>query len=160
LSTSLATSTRLGIPRYETLQPEYNLCEREGFENELQGLCVRETIGVITYFSLAKGFLTGKYRSAADLTKSPRGAGVERYLDERGLGILEVLDALSEEFRATPAQISIAWLLTRSAVTAAIASATSLPQLDELMAGVRLELTSTALDRLDAASAASPRARS
>ena len=115
---SLAASKKLGLPRYETLQPEYNLVKRAGFEGPLQDFCAREDIGVITYFSLASGFLTGKYRSAADLGKSPRGGGMKALFDERGLAILASLDAAAAAHKATPAQVALAWLLTRKAVAA------------------------------------------
>ena len=151
---SLAASKKLGIPRYETLQPEYNLVKRAGFEGPLQDFCAREDIGVITYFSLASGFLTGKYRSAADLGKSPRGGGMKALFDKRGLAILASLDAAAAAHKATPAQVALAWLLTRKAVAAPIASATTVPQLEEIMGGARLVLSNEALAQLQAASAA------
>jgi aryl-alcohol dehydrogenase-like predicted oxidoreductase len=153
LAASLATSAQHGWPRYETLQPEYNLRERVVFERTLEPLCVKEGLGVITYFSLAKGFLTGKYRSEADLSKSPRGGWVKPYLDERGMRILAALDAVSAQYKSSPTAVSLAWLLARPSVTAPIASATTLAQLEELMAGAHLELDRAALDQLDHASA-------
>jgi aryl-alcohol dehydrogenase-like predicted oxidoreductase len=108
---------------------------------------------VIPYFSLASGFLTGKYRSKADLAKSRRGSFVEGMLDARGLGILAALDEVSAELQSTPARVALAWLLARPSVTAPIASATSLGQLDELLAATRLELSASALERLNLASA-------
>src|SRR5215510_11917757 len=110
LAESLEVSRRLGIPRYESLQPFYNLYDRAGYEAELEPLCLKEEIGVISYFSLAKGFLSGKYRSEADLSKSPRGQGVKTYLNERGFRILAVLDEVAEQYNATPAQVALAWL--------------------------------------------------
>ena len=111
---------------------------------------MNEEIGVITYFSLASGFLTGKYRSEADLGKSPRGGGIKRYLDERGLRLLEALDDVAAQHDATPAQVALAWLIARPSVTAPIASATSVAQLDELVKAARIKLDRDAIERLDA----------
>ena len=153
LAQSLTASRTLGLPRYETLQPEYNLMERAGFEAELQGLCAQESIGAITYFSLAKGFLTGKYRSEADLGKSLRGGGVKAYLvSGRGKAVLAALDEIAAETKATSAQVALIWLMSRPAVAAPIASATSLPQLEEIMGSARLLLSSEAIAKLTAAS--------
>jgi aryl-alcohol dehydrogenase-like predicted oxidoreductase len=152
LAEALAASDAAGLPRYATLQPHYNLYERASFEGPLQDLCVREGIGVITYFSLAAGFLTGKYRSEADFGKSARGQGMEKYLNPRGHAILAALDALAERLSATPSQVALAWLMTRPSVVAPIASATSVPQLEELWAATRLTLPVDALRTLDAAS--------
>jgi aryl-alcohol dehydrogenase-like predicted oxidoreductase len=153
LAEALQVSSERGLPRYETLQPHYNLIDRDAFEGPLQDLCVREGLGVITYFSLAAGFLTGKYRSEADFGKSARGPGMKKYLNPRGLRILAALDAIAARHRATPAQVSLAWLVARPGVTAPIASATSVAQLDELLAGVRLQLSPDDVAALDAASA-------
>ena len=153
LAQALAASDRHGYPRYATLQPHYNLYERASFEGALQDLCVREGIGVITYYSLASGFLTGKYRSAADFAKSVRGGGMDKMLGARGLRILAALDAVAETHRATPAQVALAWLMTRPGVVAPIASATSPAQLDELMAATRIALDADSLQALDTASA-------
>jgi aryl-alcohol dehydrogenase-like predicted oxidoreductase len=150
LAASLEASARNGLPRYETLQPEYNLMVRD-FERTLAPLCRREGVSVIPYFGLASGFLTGKYRSKADLKKSPRGEDVEGYLNERGFRVLEALDAVAERHGATPAQVALAWLMAR--ITAPIASATSLKQLEDIMASARLALEQTDIARLDAASA-------
>jgi aryl-alcohol dehydrogenase-like predicted oxidoreductase len=152
LSQALDTSRQHGYPAYQSLQPLYNLCERAGFEQELEGLCLQQGVGVIGYFSLASGFLTGKYRSTADLGKSPRGQGVKKYLNERGFGILAALDEVAAQYSATPAQIALAWLIARPSVTAPIASATSLKQLKELTAAVDLELDRDSIARLDRAS--------
>ncbi|HTT01393.1 MAG TPA: aldo/keto reductase [Steroidobacteraceae bacterium] len=152
LAASLQTSATRGLPRYESLQPWYNLYDRASFEGELAELCKRENLGVISYFSLASGFLTGKYRSAADLTNRPRAYRVKDMLTERGLRILRALDAVAREHEATPAQVSLAWLLARG-VTAPIASATSVAQLQELIGATDLELSAAALKSLDAASA-------
>lgn len=152
LAQSLKASRENGWPRYESLQPEYNLYRREGFEGGLQELCRAEEIGVIPYFSLASGFLTGKYRSAADLGKSPRGQRMQDMLGERGQRILAALDQVCAEMKATPAQIALAWLLAHGA-TAPIASARNLEQLNELLPGVTLQLSAEALALLDKASA-------
>jgi len=143
-----------GLPRYATLQPHYNLYERASFEGELQALCVREGIGVITYFSLAAGFLTGKYRSAPDFGKSARGEGMKKFMNARGMGILDALAAVATRLGATSAQVALAWLMARPGVTAPIASATSVAQLDELLRAATLVLDAEAMQALDAASVA------
>jgi aryl-alcohol dehydrogenase-like predicted oxidoreductase len=140
------------LPKYATLQPEYNLYARDGFEGELQSLCRRENVGVITYFSLAAGFLTGKYRSEADLGKSARGGGMKKYLNPRGMKILAALDEVAKRYDAKPAQIALAWLLKRPGVTAPIASATNLLQLEELLRAISLDLDADAVAMLDVAS--------
>ncbi|MFO1324357.1 MAG: aldo/keto reductase [Burkholderiales bacterium] len=154
LGQALGASRRLGLPHYATLQPHYNLYERASFEGSLQDLCVRENIGVISYFSLASGFLTGKYRSDADFGKSVRGGNMHKFLNPRGLRILDALDAVSARTGATPAQVALAWLMTRPAVVAPIASATTVAQLTEILAAAELALDADALRELDAASAA------
>jgi aryl-alcohol dehydrogenase-like predicted oxidoreductase len=141
------------LPRYQTLQPHYNLYDRATFEGPLQDLCVRENLGVIPYFSLAAGFLTGKYRSEADFGKSARGPGMKKYLNARGLRILDALDAVGKRVDASPAQVALAWLMTRPAVTAPIASATSLAQLTDILKAAQLTLDADARAALDAASA-------
>jgi aryl-alcohol dehydrogenase-like predicted oxidoreductase len=150
LAASLEASERLGLPRYESLQPEYNLMVRD-FEGELAPLCARHGVGVIPYFGLASGFLTGKYRSKADLKQSARGEGVEAYLNERGFRVLAALDEIAARRAATPAQVALAWLMTK--VTAPIASATSLKQLGDLVASARLNLTAADIAALEATSA-------
>jgi aryl-alcohol dehydrogenase-like predicted oxidoreductase len=152
LAESLKVSAAHGYPRYESLQPEYNLYHRDRFEGALAEVCHKEEIGVIPYFALASGFLTGKYRSEADFGKSPRGAGMQRMLNDRGRRILAALDQVGREIEATPAQVSLAWLLAKG-VTAPIASATSVAQLGELTRGATLELTPDAVKTLDEASA-------
>jgi aryl-alcohol dehydrogenase-like predicted oxidoreductase len=152
LKEALAISARKGLPRYETLQPQYNLMERKEYEAELGPLCRKEQIGVIPYYSLASGFLTGKYRSKDDAGKSPRGSGATKYLDERGLRVLSALDAIAAERRATVAQVALAWLLAKPELAAPIASATRVAQLHELLGAVRLEFSAAAVARLDAAS--------
>jgi aryl-alcohol dehydrogenase-like predicted oxidoreductase len=153
LQEALDVSARTGLPRYESLQPEYNLHARADYEAELEPLCRANELGVISYFSLASGFLTGKYRSEADFGKSPRGTRMAGYLDERGRRILAALDAVAAERGSTPAGVALAWLMARPGLTAPIASATSLAQLAELVSAVRLELTPADIARLDAASA-------
>ena len=153
LSQALDVSARDRLPRYETLQPLYNLYDRDTFEGALRDLCLREDVGVITYFSLAAGFLTGKYRSEKDYTKSPRGPGMKKYLNERGLRILDALDDVASRLYATPAQVALAWLMAQPGVTAAIASATSLAQLEDLLAATRLTLDEVDRQQLDEASA-------
>jgi aryl-alcohol dehydrogenase-like predicted oxidoreductase len=150
LAAALKASTTPGRARYEVLQPEYNLYDRAGYEGELERLVVNEGLGVITYFSLARGFLTGKYRSEVDLSKSPRGGGIKEYLDARGLRLLATLDDVAAQHDATPAQVALAWLIARPSVTAPIASATSTAQLDELVRAARLKLERDAVKRLDA----------
>lgn len=151
LQEALDLAARAGLPRYESLQPEYNLYDRGDFEGASERVCLDNEVGVITYFSLAAGFLTGKYRSEADLGKSPRGErNVPKYLNERGLRILAVLDEVASEKRAEPAAVALAWLMAKPAVTAPIASATSLDQLETLVAATRLELSADEVARLDA----------
>lgn len=134
------------------LQPEYNLLDRAGFESTLRDLCIREDLGVITYYSLASGFLSGKYRSADDLAKSARGSRVEKYLNPRGMQVLAALDAVAAETGAKPAEIVLAWAIARPGVTALIASATSVEQVDSLVRSVSLKLDAEQLRRLGEAS--------
>jgi len=141
LSASLDAATRARLPGYAVLQPEYNLYTRDKFEGPLADLCIDQDIGVIPYFSLAAGFLTGKYRSAADFGQSPRGGGMARYLDDKGLRILGALDQVSAQTEATVAEVALAWLASRPGVTAPIASATSVHQLDSLVRSTHLRLT-------------------
>jgi aryl-alcohol dehydrogenase-like predicted oxidoreductase len=154
LSQALEISRQQGLPRYESLQPLYNLYDRAVFERELQQLCVDQQIGVINFYSLAAGFLTGKYRSAADANKSARGTNtVAKYLNERGLKILAALDTVAAATRSTPGQVAIAWLLTRPGIASPIASATSIAQPDDLVAATQLKLDAPMLAALDRASA-------
>ncbi|MGA3292903.1 MAG: aldo/keto reductase [Candidatus Acidiferrales bacterium] len=152
LAESLKVSAAKGLPRYETLQPWYNLYDRAEFEGELADLCKRENIAVIPYFSLASGFLTGKYRSEKDLEGRARAYRVKDMLNERGFRILKALDTVSAELHATPAQVSLAWLLAHG-VAAPIASATNLDQLKEIIGATTLKLPAEAVRRLDEASA-------
>ena len=156
LAQALKVSGDKALPRYETLQPLYNLYDRAGFEGALQDLCVAEEVGVIPFYGLASGFLTGKYRSEADLGKSPRGRGAKRYLDVRGLRILAALDQVAAALSATPAQVALAWLMAQPGLTAPIASATSVEQLTEILGAARLVLDAEQLAVLNTASAAEP----
>jgi aryl-alcohol dehydrogenase-like predicted oxidoreductase len=153
LGEALAVSRQKGYPAYQCLQPQYNLCERPGYETTLEPFCQKENLGVITYYSLAAGFLTGKYRSEADLSKSPRGRVVKKYLNDRGFRILEALDQVSRNLHSTPGRVALAWVAARPSVTAPIASATSLEQLNDLTEGMKLKLDFTAMDLLNRASA-------
>ena len=153
LAQALEVSRTQGLPRYETLQPLYNLYDRAVFESELQPLCLKEGVGVINYYALAAGFLSGKYRSSADADKSPRGQNtVAKYLNDRGLKVLAALDEAAQRTNSTPARVAVAWVMGRPAVASPIASATSLAQLDELAQAARLVLDEPALKLLDAAS--------
>ncbi len=153
LAAAQEAARRERLPSFQSLQPMYNLYSRGDFEGELADVCRRERIAVIPYYGLASGFLTGKYRSEADLAQSPRGAAVKKYLNERGLRILAALDTVARRVRAKPAQVALAWLMARPGVTAPIASATTLAQLRELMAAADLVLDGEATATLDAASA-------
>lgn len=153
LAEALSVSKNSGLPAYQCLQPHYNLMEREGFEAGLEGVCREANLGVIPYYSLASGFLTGKYRSEADLSKSARGQGVKKYLNERGLRVLKALDQVAEQQGSTPARVAIAWLLARPGITAPIASATNLEQLADLIEATRLDLDRRSVELLDAAGA-------
>lgn len=153
LAAALAVSARDGLPRYETLQPHYNLVERAKYEPDLERVCVEHGLGVMNYYSLASGFLTGKYRSDADVDKSKaRGEGATRYLDAKGRAVLDALDAVGARLGAKPATVALAWLVARPSITAPIASATSTAQLDDLLAAATLRLDAEAIRQLDAAS--------
>ena len=154
LSEALDVSRALGLPRYEVLQPWYNLVERAAYEDELEAVCVQHGLGVINFFALASGFLSGKYRSAADLGQSPRGDAVKKYLNPHGLGVLDALDEVAQRCNATPAQVALAWQMARPSITAPIASATSLVQLAELVAAAHLKLDASDIERIDSASRA------
>jgi len=140
------------LPRYEVEQPEYNLVERTKFEGPLRDLCIAEGLGVIVYYSLASGFLSGKYRSKADLEKRARRSGVEKYLDDRGFRILGALDKIAHAHEAKPAEVALAWLIAREGVTAPIASATNPEQVDSFARAVQLKLSPEEIQSLTAAS--------
>ena len=152
LAEAITCSEKNKLPRYETFQPRYNLYDREQYEKEYMQFCVEKNLGVISYYSLASGFLTGKYRSEADLAKSARGAGIKNYLNPRGLRILDALDEVAEKWNVTPATISLAWLLAQPGIAAPIASATNDEQLKELMKSVEIELNADDLNKLNEAS--------
>jgi aryl-alcohol dehydrogenase-like predicted oxidoreductase len=152
LSEALKVSRDHGLPTYQCLQPLYNLYDRSSFERQLASLCLKEGMGVISYSSLAGGFLTGKYRSESDLGKSPRGARMDKRLNERGFRILAALDQMAEQHRSTPARVALAWLMAKPSVTAPIASATSLEQLDDLIGSTRLKLDRSSMEFLNNAS--------
>ncbi|MBB3892107.1 aryl-alcohol dehydrogenase-like predicted oxidoreductase [Phenylobacterium haematophilum] len=153
LKSALEISEAKGLARYNSEQPLYNLYSRDGFESGLQQVCIDNDVGVIPYYGLASGFLTGKYRTEADLSKSPRGQGVKRMMDARGMRILAALDEVSAARTASQAQVALAWVMAQPGLTGPIASATSLEQLDELMGSARLTLTAEDLATLDKASA-------
>jgi aryl-alcohol dehydrogenase-like predicted oxidoreductase len=153
LAEALEVSAAKQLPRYETLQPHYNLYERAGYEKGLEPLVLEKGIGVIPYYALASGFLTGKYRSEADLGKSPRGGGMKSRFNARGFRILKALDDVAARLNARPAQVALAWLIARPSITAPIASATTTEQLEDLVAATRLKLDPDAIKTLDQASA-------
>jgi len=153
LQSALAISRAKGWPRYETLQPHYNILERPQFEGELAQTCIANDIGVISYFGLARGFLTGKYRTQSDLAQSQRGEGVAQYLTPRGFAVLDAVRQVAEARRATPAQVSLAWIMAQPGITAPIASATTVRQVEELLGALALTLDGDDLRKLDAASA-------
>ncbi len=153
LAAALETSKKLGLPTYQTLQPNYSLIERAEYENNLEPLCVKENIGVINYFPLAGGFLTGKYRSEADTAGKARARNVTKYLNARGFGIVDALVEVAKKYNATPARIALAWVLARPGISAPIVSATNLDQLNDLFSAVDLQLDSESIQFLNKASA-------
>ncbi len=160
LAAALETSKKTGLPRYQSLQPNYNLYDRAEFEAQLEPLCMKEGLGVINYFPLAAGFLSGKYRSESDMADKPRARMVKKYLNERGLKILNALDAVAKKYNATPARVSLAWLLARPSITAPIVSATNLNQLSDLISSVELKLDRSSVELLNRASAPAANAAS
>ncbi len=148
LRASLACSKNNNFPIYQTLQPEYNLYDREGFEHDYLEICREEGLSVITYYSLASGFLTGKYRTMSDLDKSTRGAGIRKYLDDKGMRILSALDEVAARNSSTPAAVALAWLMAQPTIAAPIASATNTRQLEELMSAAELKLSAEDLEVL------------
>jgi aryl-alcohol dehydrogenase-like predicted oxidoreductase len=153
LAEALEVSKQEGFASYQTLQPEYNLYDRSAYENDLETVCQENGLGVIPYYSLASGFLSGKYRSDADLSKSQRGATVKKYLNARGFRILDALDQVAKRHNANPTEIALAWLMARPSITAPIASATNLQQLDGLVRSGDLRLDQSSIDLLNEASA-------
>lgn len=152
LKESLDCSAANNLPRYQTLQPLYSLVERSALEGELEDLCLAENVGVIGYYSLASGFLTGKYRSKDDLAGRPRAPRVEKYLTDDGFGVVSTLDEIAEKHDAKPGQVALAWLIARPSVTAPIASATNMDQLEELVAAANVKLDAGDIEKLNAAS--------
>ena len=149
---SLEAAEKYNLPKYQTLQPEYNLYERKNYETLYEPIVLKNGLGVMNYYSLASGFMTGKYRKDDDLVQSQRGKDVQKYLDERGLKILNALDEISHEYKTTSADVALAWLLHRPSITTPIVSATSLNQLESIKQAPLLELSSAALLQLDQAS--------
>src|SRR3978361_917342 len=152
LAESLKISTDKGLPRYQSLQPQYSLVERAGFEGPLEDLCLKEKIGVIGYYSLASGFLTGKYKSRTDTEGRARGKGVEKCLNDYGFGVIKALEEVAARYEAKPGQIALAWLIARPSVTAPIASVTTLEQGAELAEAAEIELDADSIAKIDAAS--------
>ena len=154
LRASMEASKRLGIPRYDTLQPEFNLYDRAPFEKDLQPVALEYGLAVIPFFGLGRGFLSGKYRKAADIEGRPRASGLKRYFEgDRGMKILAALDSVGKRVGATPAQVSLAWIMAQPSIAGPIVSATSIAQLDEIAGAARLKLDREALAELDRASA-------
>ena len=148
----LKISADKGLPRYQSLQPHYSLVERAEFEGPLEDLCLAEKVGVIGYYSLASGFLTGKYKSQSDTAGRARGSRVEKYLNDYGLGVVKALEEVAQRYEAKPGQIALAWLIARPSVTAPIASATNLEQLAELVEAAEIELDAELIQKIDEAS--------
>ncbi|HEY9791944.1 MAG TPA: aldo/keto reductase [Candidatus Obscuribacterales bacterium] len=152
LTEALRISEQNGFARYESLQPEYNLLERSNYETKLEHICVEHELGVISYFSLARGFLTGKYKSESDLSKSPRGDGVTKYMNDRGFKIVRAVEQVAERQKVSPAAVALAWLMARPSVTAPIASATSVDQLENLIQATKITLSDAEMKALNYAS--------
>lgn len=153
LQEALEASAKNDLPRYQSFQPRYNLYDREEFEKEYELFCLNENLGVIPYYGLASGFLSGKYRSENDLSKSARGGGIQKYLNERGFRILDALDQVSRRYNTQPATIALAWLNSRPGITAPISSATSVEQLRDLTKAAETVLDKETVNELDEASA-------
>lgn len=153
LAAALEVSRKTGLPAYQSLQPNYSLIERAEYESDLEPICVREGLGVINYFPLAGGFLTGKYRSESDAAGKARARNVTKYLNERGFKILDALDNVAAKHRATPAKVALAWVMAQPSIIAPIVSATNLDQLNDLISSVDLKLDRDSIDQLNKASA-------
>jgi aryl-alcohol dehydrogenase-like predicted oxidoreductase len=153
LKKSIDASKKNNYPSYQSFQPLYNLYDRDAYEKEIEPICLQHNIGVITYYSLASGFLTGKYRSENDLNKSKRGGGIKKYMNERGFRILHALDEVSKQYNTNQASIALAWVLSRQGITAPIASATTVEQLNELIKATEIKLDAAAIELLNKASA-------
>lgn len=152
LADALQVSASHNLPAYQTLQPEYNLYQREDYETHLEPLCLERGLGIIPYYSLASGFLTGKYRSEKDFDKSKRGKGIQKYLNDRGYRILDALDKVADEYKTSQASIALAWLIARPSITAPIASATSIDQLNDLIKATEIKLSDEDIELLTGAS--------
>jgi aryl-alcohol dehydrogenase-like predicted oxidoreductase len=152
LEQALQVSAVQGLVAYQTLQPHYNLCERALFEGPLEDVCLKHSLGVIPYYSLASGFLTGKYRPGTEVNNAARGKNVEKYMNERGFRILAAIDEVALRQQGTPAQVALAWLMARPSITAPIASATTVPQIKELIGAVEMKLDQEDIRQLDDAS--------
>ncbi len=152
LRKSIEASEKFGYPSYQSFQPQYNLYERNEYEKDIEKICLENNIGVITYFSLASGFLTGKYRTENDLNKSQRGGGIKKYLNDRGFRILDALDEVSKKYNTNQAAIAIAWVLARPGITAPISSATTVEQLNELIKATEINLDNESMNLLNKAS--------
>lgn len=153
LSAALEVARKEGLPAWQVLQPEYNLYHRSAFEGALCDLCISREIGVVTYYSLASGFLTGKYRQQADLAQSQRGSGIGKYLNPRGMRIIDTLEEVAAQHHSKPGEVALAWLMGREGVTAPIASATSVAQVESFARAAQLTLNAAQLARLEIASA-------
>ncbi|HHT0251830.1 TPA: aldo/keto reductase, partial [Raoultella ornithinolytica] len=149
LSAALEVTRKEGLPAWQVLQPEYNLYHRSAFEGALCDLCISREIGVVTYYSLASGFLTGKYRQQADLAQSQRGSGIGKYLNPRGMRIIDTLEEVAAQHHAKPGEVALAWLMGREGVTAPIASATSVAQVESFARAAQLTLNAAQLARLE-----------
>jgi aryl-alcohol dehydrogenase-like predicted oxidoreductase len=149
LTAALETSKKSGLPAYQTLQPNYSLIERAEYESNLEPICKKEGLGVINYFPLAGGFLTGKYRSEEDLAGKARARNVAKYLNDRGFKILGAIDQIAKQYHATPAKVSLAWLLARPSITAPIVSATNLDQLKDIISSTELTLDRDSIEFLN-----------
>ena len=152
LTEALQIAASHGLPSYQTLQPEYNLYARQDYETNLEPLCIERGLSVVPYYSLASGFLTGKYRSEADFGKSKRGQGIKKYLNDRGYRILGALDKVADQYQTSQASVALAWLIARPGITAPIASATSIEQLHDLVKATQLHLNEEAITLLNEAS--------
>jgi aryl-alcohol dehydrogenase-like predicted oxidoreductase len=153
LKKSIDATKKNNYPSYQSFQPLYNLYDRDAYEKEIEPICLQHNIGVITYYSLASGFLTGKYRSENDLNKSKRGGGIKKYMNERGFRILHALDEVSKQYNTNQASIALAWVISRQGITAPIASATTVEQLNELIKATEIKLDAAAIELLNKASA-------
>ncbi len=152
LKTALEVADNQCLPRYQVLQPEYNIYDRAAFDDKLKELCIKENIGVVTYYSLASGFLTGKYRRQSDLNNSPRKNDIDKYLNQRGEKILKALQVVADDHQATLAEVALAWLMAFNGITAPIASATTIAQVESFVKAIHLTLTKAQFEYIDSES--------